>query len=335
VFIRSGEKPMRRLLALAFLGITTFAGAQTAPTAKPSKTGILLLAHGGSAQSWNEEVRHIADVADLSTPTEVALGMSTRSAMAAGIQRLTARGVTQIVAVPLFVSSHSSVIDSTAYLLGQRPAEPEDLKMFASMDHGDGAMHMGAADMAAMDHSSMAGMNHDGATPAIPVARTPIPMKVPLRMAPALDSHHIVAEILVDRAASISKDPAHEVVILVAHGPVPDDENKIWLDTMARLGTQMQPKAHYAGIQYLTLRDDAGDTVRDAATAELRAHVEAITKAGNRALIVPLLLSYGGIEDGLRKRLDGMNYAITNQGILPDKRIATWVLESANVTPAP
>jgi sirohydrochlorin ferrochelatase len=330
---------MRRLLALVFLGITSFAAAQTASPAKPSRTGILLLAHGGSAQSWNEEVRHIADVADLSTPTEIALGMSTRSAMAAGIQRLTARGVTQIVAVPLFVSSHSSVIDSTAYLLGQRPAEPEDLKMFASMDHGDGAMHMGAADMAAMN-DSMAGMDHgsmkhDGATPAIPVARTPIPMKVPLQMAPALDAHPIVAEILVDRAASISKDPAHEVVVLIAHGPVPDDENKLWLDTMAKLGTQMQPRTHYAGIQYLTLRDDAGDTVRDAATAELRAHLEAITKAGNRALIVPLLLSYGGIEDGLRKRLEGMNYAITNQGILPDKRIATWVLESANVTPVP
>ncbi len=62
--------------------------------------------------------------------------MATKSTMQAAIDRLKARGVTEIVAVPLFVSSHSSVIDSTAYLLGLRKEKPEDLTMFASMDHG-------------------------------------------------------------------------------------------------------------------------------------------------------------------------------------------------------
>jgi len=35
----------------------------------------------------------------------------------------------------------------------------------------------------------------------------------------------IVAEIFADRARSVSQDPAHEVVVIVAHGPNEDAEN--------------------------------------------------------------------------------------------------------------
>ncbi len=148
-------------------------------------------------------------------------------------------------------------------------------------------------------------------------------------MASALDAHPIVADILDDRAASISKDPAHEVVILVAHGPVPDDDNKLWLHDMGLLADQMRPKNHYAAIDCLTLRDDADDPVRSTATAQLRQKVEEVTKNGDSALIVPLLLSYGGIEGGLKKRLDGLNYRIPSQALLPDQRIVKWVVAEA------
>ncbi|MCU1321598.1 MAG: CbiX protein [Acidobacteriaceae bacterium] len=313
---------MKKLL-LALL-LPYFAVSVRAQTPKPiTKTGILLLAHGGSAQAWNEEVRHVADQVDLSVPIEVAFGMATKSSMQTGIDRLTTRGVTQIIVVPLFVSSHSSVIDSTAYLLGLRTEMPEDLKMFAAMDHGS---------------SPKGGMQHDHAATPDPAqaasAMKPIAATVPVRMAPALDHHRVVADILTDRAASISHDPAHETIILIAHGPVPDDENKLWLADMSALAKEMRAKTHYADIAYMTLRDDADDPIRDAATKELRERIEAITKKGNKALIVPLLLSYGGIESGLRKRLDGLTYTMASQGLLPDHRIASWVLESEAATAA-
>ncbi len=191
---------MKKLLASVVLlfGFHDLALSQSAvPVTAQShpRTGVLLLAHGGSRE-WNEEVRHVADQVDLSVPTEVAFGMATRPAMQAAMDRLKARGVTEIVAVPLFVNSHSSLVDSIAYLLGQRTQMPEDLKMFAamgSMDHGG-----------AMDHGAM----HDSAQAAD--ATKPIPSSVPVRMAPALDHHRIVADILRDRAASVSQDPAHE-----------------------------------------------------------------------------------------------------------------------------
>ncbi|SNT10940.1 CbiX protein [Granulicella rosea] len=283
-----------------------------------SHVGVLLLAHGGSAQEWNEEVRHVADQVDLKLPTEVAFGMATRSSMQAAINRLVARKVTEIVAVPLFVSSHSSVIDSIAYLLGSRSQEPEDLKMFASMDHGGGMM--------VMNHGAM---EKDSAMTL--EATKPISASVPIRIASALDRHRIVAAILRDRAASISHDPAHEVVVLVAHGPVPDDENKLWLADMSALANEMGQQSHYAGFECVTLRDDAEEPVRNAATEQLRQKVEQISKTGNTPLVVPLLLSYGGIEGGLRKRLDGLNYRMPSQALLPDKRIVDWVIEAAQI----
>jgi len=48
-------------------------------------------------------------------------------------------------------------------------------------------------------------------------------------------------------------------------------------------------------------------------------------------LIVPLLLSYGGIETGIRKRLDGLDYAMSPQALLPDARLARWITESAGL----
>jgi hypothetical protein len=52
-------------------------------------------------------------------------------------------------------------------------------------------------------------------------------------------------------------------------------------------------------------------------------------RAGRRVLIVPLLVSFGGIEKGLRERLDGLAYAMPSAGLAPDHRLVGWVLEMA------
>jgi sirohydrochlorin ferrochelatase len=291
--------------------------AQTGPskeTVKGPDFGIVLLAHGGRVRTWNEEVRHVADQVDLSIPTEVAFGMATRRTMQEAVDRLAARGVKEIIAVPLFVSSHSSVITSIRYLFGLEKVMPEDLKMFAGMDHS-------GTDHSKMDHSKMEQAS---------LSQTkPLTSSTPIRMTFALDHHQLVSKILLDRAAAISSHAKHEVVILAAHGPVSDEENKLWLNDMSLLAAQMKRSSRYAGIEYLTVRDDADDKVRDAATKELRDRVQAVVRNGQTALIVPLLLSYGGIDDGMKERLKGLNYKMAAQGLLPDRRIVEWVLDVA------
>jgi sirohydrochlorin ferrochelatase len=153
-------------------------------------------------------------------------------------------------------------------------------------------------------------------------------------MAPALDRHPVMAEILEDPAAAIAKDPARDVLVLVAHGPEDDQENAEWLANMRALAKQIAAGKSYARIECVTLRDDADAPVRDQATAELRKKTQAADDAGYHVVIVPLLLSYGGIENGLRQRLDGIEHTLSPQGLLPDPRIAQWVLDSARGTHA-
>ncbi|MCI0364138.1 MAG: hypothetical protein L0219_09675, partial [Phycisphaerales bacterium] len=121
---------MTRSLFLAGLAFLPLSAVQ-------AQSGILLMAHGGR-ENWNEEVRKIAAVVDKSAPVEVAFGMASRANLQTAVDKLTGRGVKEIVAVPLFVSSHSSVITSTEFLLGQRKDAPKELAIYARMNHGHG-----------------------------------------------------------------------------------------------------------------------------------------------------------------------------------------------------
>lgn len=308
----------QRLACISAL-ITLFSALTFAQHAHPSSnqvagntksTGILLLAHGGR-QGWNAEVNKLAAQIDKSMPTEVAFGMATKRSIQQAIDRLIARDVREIVAVPLFISSHSSVITSTQFLLGHRDEAPADLAVFARMDH-----HTPQSDHSTMAHTSFDPM-------------TPVKSAVPIRMGAALDRHPLVADILLSRGQTISREPAREVVVIVAHGPVSDDNNALWLADMGALVERMRPASNFKRIEYLTVRDDAKEPVRSQATAELRKVVERATAEGNKVLIVPLLLSYGGIEEGIKKRLEGFSYEMSAQGLLPDDRLARWVLLTA------
>ena len=393
---------------------------------KGSTTGILLMAHGGEPD-WNQTVLAVAAETNKTMPTEVAFGMADRESLQEGIDKLVARGVKQIVAVPLFVSSHSIVIDSTKYLLGLRPDAPKgfadlidsmpDMKGLSSAAHdahGPGALPTSSAQNSAppststavtsstpnpngpgaesqsgmlapnsgstdpnslppdpidqdaidranhvMDYSSMTSAKlptaetdedtaADGSSaaskPSAPEAdhthhahsSAPIPppvqSSVPIRMTSALDHHAVVAEILSDRAAAIATNPARDVLILVAHGPNDDAENSQWLADMRSLAKQVAARQRYARIECATLRDDAPAAVRDAATADLRKKVQDADNQGYHAIVVPLLLSYGGIENGLRERLDGIEHILSSKPLLPDPRIAQWVLTSASAS---
>jgi sirohydrochlorin ferrochelatase len=227
--------------------------------------------------------------------------------MEAAIRRLITRGVSEIIAVPLFISSHSSVVSSSQYLLGLISEAPPDLAKFAMMSHGHGAA----------DHSAH---NSD--------PTKPIDLPVPVRMTSALGRHELVARILLSRAQSISREPREETVVLVAHGPVSDEVNALWLADMSSLAEQIKSNGPFRDIRYMTVRDDAPPPIRDQATAEFRKLIESVKAEQRRALVVPLLLSYGGIEPGVKKRLEGLEYTITNQALLPDDRLIEWVLTS-------
>ena len=267
--------------------------------------GILLLAHGGR-DDWNRKVLEVASQVDAPRPVEVAFGMANKRAIQDTVDRLAELGVTRIVAVPLFISSHSSLFRATEYLLGSRDDAPPQLAAFARMSA-----------------RKAAGRTSDG--PGFDWT-TPVETAVPISMTPALDGHELVAEILISRAEDVSRTPEQEVVVLVAHGPSSEEDNALWLANIRLLAERMCPRTRFSRIEYLTVRDDAPKLVQAKATAELRAVVEGAVREGASALVVPLLLSYGGIEAGIRERLEGLPYRMAHQALLPDERLSEWVL---------
>jgi sirohydrochlorin ferrochelatase len=254
---------------------------------------------------------------DRTQPTEVAFGMATRANIQGAVDRLTARGVSDIVAVPLFISSWSTVVTSTEFLLGLRADPPSALAVFAKMTHADPVAPAADAPAGHGDHAADLGS-------------TPVVSKVPIRrMSAALNGHEIAAQILTTRAKSISRNPDAEAVIIVAHGPTSDEENQKWLQDMSVLAANVGRAEPFASVDYLTVKDDAPKPVRDAATAELRALVTRRSAEGRRVLIVPLLMSFGGIEKGIATRLEGLSYVMADKALMPDARLAEWVLEMA------
>ena len=270
--------------------------------------GVLLLAHGGR-DDWNREVLELASQVDSILPVEVAFGMANKRAIQNAVDRLTERDVTDIVAVPLFISSHSSVMRATEYLLGSRGEAPPQLEAFARM----GARRAAGG---------------TGGDPDFDWT-TPLETTAPISVTTALDGHALVAEILISRALDVSRQPEEEVVVVVAHGPSSEEDNDRWLENMHSLVERMQLRTRFSRIEYLTVRDDASDPVREQATANLRAVVEGAVQEGDSVLIVPLLLSFGGIEVGIRRRLEGLPYRMADQALLPDERLSEWVLIQA------
>ncbi|HTV56431.1 MAG TPA: CbiX/SirB N-terminal domain-containing protein [Terriglobia bacterium] len=300
-------------LLATLAGLTPESAAIPSTSGAQAATGILLLAHGGSKKKWNKDVSALAAQVRKTMPTQVAFGMADKKTMQAAIDRLSQQGAREIIAVPLFISSHSSLIESEQYLLGLRAKAPPDLAMFARM------------------YRDAAGRTDPG-SPAMNLT-TPVKCPVPIQMASAIDHSPLVAQILLSHAERLSKNPARETVILVAHGPVSDGENKKWLADMGILADTMRRNSQFKRIETLTLRDDAPQPIRSRATAQLRSVVEQANRQGNRVLIVPLLISYGGIEKGIKKRLAGLKYVMSRQGLLPDRRMAEWVLQQAQGNP--
>lgn len=297
------------MLKLLRITLLVFVLLPAAPSSAAGQTsGVLLLAHGGR-DNWNQEILTIAERVDPAIPVEVAFGMANKRTIQDALARLADRDVTSVVAVPLFVSSHSSVIRATEYLLGSRSEAPPEMEAFAGM--------------AARRHA--AGGDADDDFDWI----TPIETTLPVSLTSALDSHALVADILVSRARDVSEAPEDEVVVVVAHGPSSEEDNARWLEHMQILVDEMLPRTRFSRIEYLTVRDDTRGAVWEKARADFRAAVERAGQEGKTVLIVPLLMAYGGIETGIRERLEGLDFRMATQALLPDERLAEWVLMQA------
>src|SRR5699024_7953480 len=206
--------------------------------------GVLVLAHGGS-EEWNTAVIEAAAPLKKEHRVEIAFGMANYVTMHNGIEELEKQGVSKIAVVQLFVSSYSPIIRQNRYLLGKRDSLPK--RMMPLMHHVDEYKQMMGIQEDSSQHSSGSSSEHRFYTPE---NLQPIPTEAKITIAPALDDHPVVAKILQKRIQALSTDPASETVLLVAHGPNAEDDNKKWINTMESLTQKIQSVQQKEGNPY-------------------------------------------------------------------------------------
>lgn len=285
--------------------------------------GVIILAHGASPR-WNKEVLNAARELASQFPTIVVFGMADAAATQRATDSLGEQGVKKIVFIPLFISSHSELYRQTEFMLGLRKNPDPDFVegMRRAMEHPIKFIWKKVS-WANIPYALSAIRRHRRMA-----CDQRISHKVPIELRPALDSSRLVGEIIEERALNLSENPAEEAVLIVAHGPIRDEDDKLWLDDMEKIAGGVR-KYSFREVRVATMRDDAPDEIKNKALARMRSIVEEAAVKGNRVIVIPLLLARGGVEKEIHHILKGLHYTYDRQTLLPHKNVSQWLLESA------
>jgi sirohydrochlorin cobaltochelatase len=291
--------PIRALASKAALTCTV-ALALPAPTLSqappaPGKTvGTLIVAHGGGP-AWDARVEQIAAQVRLPGPVAVSFLMGP-GAKAHRFQDvvadLTRRGAREIVVVPMLVSSHSGHYEQIRYLAGE----------------------VDTLDQTMRHHLAMSGIERASGG-------------VPLRLTKAVDDAPEIADVLADRAKGLAKDPAHQALFLVGHGPNSAEDYAEWMANLRRVADTVRARTGFRSVLLDLVRDDAPPQVREEAVARVRELIQLQHQlTGRDVVVVPVLISTGRVStEKLPKDLEGLPMSYTAEGLLPHSGMARWV----------
>jgi sirohydrochlorin cobaltochelatase len=307
-----------RLKLVAWSVVVSACGApRSAPTTSPSPSsspafGVLVMAHGGDP-AWNTAVEQEVAAVGAKHPVEIAFGMADAATLQSAVEKLEAKQVRRIGVVRLFISGESFV-ERTEQILGLKPgAPPRD----AAAAHDQHAAHDKHA-------------NHDShAAPAAPGGehghsmaffRVTSAATFELSQDGLIDADGMGA-VLADRARALSKDPAHEDVIVIAHGPGDDAENARWLAKLEQRASAIKTAAPFRRVHVETLRED-WPAKRAEAEQRIRAFVTRAQAEGGRAIVVPFRVQGFG---PYAKVLADLTYVSDGKGLIPHPEVSAWI----------
>jgi len=132
----------------------------------------------------------------------------------------------------------------------------------------------------------------------------------------------LLAQVLLERAKELSKDPEKETVILLAHGTDSEERNQHWMENLAALADEMRENggSKFRKIQYHTWREDWADK-REIAIKRIRRMIEEANNDGGIAIIVPERTAGRG---GGEKYFEGLSYRYAT-GFSPHPNFTRWI----------
>jgi sirohydrochlorin cobaltochelatase len=266
----------------------------TGVSARAQSIGTLIVAHGGDS-IWNGNVREGVAMLRTAGPVEISFLMgpeagATRFQDAVG--RLVAKGATEIVAVPLLVSSHSGHYEQIRYL----------------------ARLTDTLDVVMQHHLHEAGIER-------------APASVPIRVTRALDDSRELARALTDRAKSFEPSPQGKALMLIGHGPNSAEDYAAWMRNLRVVVDSVRRWSGFRDVRVELVREDAPADVRAEAVQRLRELISLqaeVTKGP--VTVVPILISRGGISRSrILKDLEGLPIRYSGEPVLPHPAIADWI----------
>jgi sirohydrochlorin cobaltochelatase len=274
-----------------------------ATLAQSSKIGTIVVAHGADRE-WNAPVEALAASLATGGPVRVAFLMGEGAkthAFDEAARQLEALGVQQIVVVPLLVSSHSAHYTQIRWLAGL----------------------VDSIDVRLADH-----MHHTGVEPA--------KVRVPIRVAPALDDATELGDVLAERASALAKSPREQALFLVAHGPNDAEEYAVWMENLRRVAERVREKTGFRDVRVDAVRDDAPPPVRAEAVRRVRELITLQQAATQRdVVVVPILISRGKMtRSTLVKDLEGLPIVYSGAALLPHVALARWAEAQVREAPA-
>lgn len=276
------------------VALLLFALLQAQPLhARPLATGLLVVAHGATPE-WNARVRAtVAQVRWSRGPVAVAFLMGAEAGSAgwdAGIRALAAAGATEIVVVPLMVSTFGDHVRQIEHYAGLRPELPAAL---TEHDHRDG-----------------------GVTPVLP-----------MRVTPALDAAPELGAILLDGWRALSAADRARPILLLAHGPQTALDAAQWERNLAGAAEVLAAGGAGGEFRVGLVRDDASPAARAAAVALVRDTVAALARrAGDSVVVLPILISTGNLDRvKLPGDLAGLPVVMRPMPLAPSPRLARWI----------
>jgi sirohydrochlorin ferrochelatase len=274
--------------------LAALALAASSAHAQTPKVGTILIAHGADAE-WNGKVETVAGLARTGGPIEVSYLMGDGAAthrFQDAARKLVAEGATEIVVVPLLVSSYSGHYDQIRYLAGQTD----------SID--DMMMH----------HLHMSG-----------IARADV--KVPVHLANAIDDSPEVARVLAERALKIATAPHEQAVFIIGHGPNSAEDHAAWMKNLRPIADSLKAITGARDVKIGLVRDDAPAEVRAEAVREVREVIllqNALTR--KPVVVVPVLISTGSVSRvKLPADLADLPIVYSGEALLPHPGLARWV----------
>jgi len=270
------------------------------------KIGLLIIAHGSPSEQWNQpvlnienQVKELLKTKNISDFDEVRVALMefTDPSIATVLKDMENKGITKVYALPLFIAPSGHSLYDIPTILG----------LYYNQEMVDDIKEEG-----------------------IKIVDT----KIKITVGPTLDYKNVMKDILLDKVKNLSDNPAEEALIILAHG----DKNfkPIWEGLINETGNYILGKT---GIEYF---DKAFVEVGQSFAIDGVSPIIKASENKKKVIVVGMYLSMGvknmaensgfimmGRTVKSKKMFEGKNIVFLEHGLLPDKRIAEWIVDRA------